>query len=305
MAAPMLRTGYPDFFLSRLAWIYTIIQDRYDRYKPVMPMMMFEAPSSRSFENISQISGFGQFDQLAENEMIRHDERVQGFDIKFTHVRFGLGFKLGKHLSMDDLDRLFPQDGRDLADSALDTQETTAANHFNRAFNGTYTGADGKVLCATDHPQAKAGGSQKNRPTTQADLSITALDQMFADVGDWEDDAGKKIKRRIKMLGIPQQLAWLAERITRSPHLQGTANNDITPGDLRGLTYFINEYFTDEDAWFGFTEKRSDGLIWFWRQKFAVEDQYVINPGFLEVIADYFTSSGWGDWKVVYGSAGA
>jgi len=305
MAVPMLRTGYPDFFEDRLAWIYTIINDRYDRYVPVMPLVFFEAPSNRMFENISQISGFGQFNQLAENELIPHDERVQGFDIKFTHVRFGLGFKLSKHLSMDDLDRLFPQDGRDLADSARDTQETTAANHLNRAFNGTYVGADGKVLCATDHPQAKAGGSQKNRPTTHADLSITALDQMFADVGDWEDDAGKKIKRRIKTLIIPQEIAWLAERITRSPHLQGTANNDITPGDLRGLTYSIWEYLTDPDAWFGITEKRSDGLIWFWRQKFQTDDQYVINPGYLEVIADYFTSSGWGDWKVIYGSAGA
>jgi len=305
MAVPMLRTGYPDFFLSRLANIYTIINDRYDRYQPVMPLVFSEAPSKRSFENISQISGFGQFSQLAENELIPHDERVQGYDIRFTHVRYGLGFKLGKHLSMDDLDRLFPQDGADLADSARDTQETTAANHLNRAFNTTYTGADGSVLCATDHTRSKAGGDQQNRPTTHADLSITALDQMFADVGDWTDEAGKLIKRRIKTLIIPQQLAWLAERITRSPHLQGTANNDITPGDLRGLTYSIWEYLTDEDAWFGITEKRSDGLIWFWRQKFNVEDQYVINPGYLEVIADYFTSSGWGDWRVIYGSAGA
>jgi hypothetical protein len=39
-----------------------------------------------------------------------------------------------------------------LMKAARVTKETVAANLYNRAHNASYTGSDGKVMCATDHP---------------------------------------------------------------------------------------------------------------------------------------------------------
>jgi hypothetical protein len=67
-----------------------------------------------------------------------------------------------------------------LAFSFRQTKENVAANVYNRAFNTSYTGGDGKALLVTDHPSLS--GNQSNTLATAADMSEASLEDMCVQV---------------------------------------------------------------------------------------------------------------------------
>lgn len=206
--------------------------------------------SSKSYEEDVQMVGTGLFPTKAEGASVTFDSVRQGYTQRYSHVTYAMGIIFTYEMLADGQYELGLKRSRYLGFSARQTQETVAANVLNRAFNSSYTFADGKELCATDHPNI-SGGTWRNELATAADLSHASLEQALIDIDDFEDDRGLKIAVTARRLIIPKELRFEAARILRSTQESGTANNDINALNVEtDLSSSVNHYLTDSDAWF-------------------------------------------------------
>ena len=223
--------------------------------------------SSLAFEEEVGATGFGLAQVKPEGSSITYDDMSQGFVTRYTHITYSLGFIVTREMKEDGIavTKSIARAGS-LAFSNRQTKETICANIFNRAFNSSYVGGDGKEMCATDHPN-KSGGTWRNELSTAADLSEAALEQAYIDIEDFKNDRGLLISVHPTHLLIPSELRFEADRILESPLRVAVANNDINALKNTGAIggYMVNNYLTDADAWFLKTDC-PDGLRYFERR---------------------------------------
>jgi len=203
----------------------------------------------------------------------------------------------------DDLyDVVGERRARGLAFSMRQTKETIAANVYNRAFNSSYTYADGKELLATDHPNV-AGGTWANELTTASDLSEAALEQACIDIMKYTNDRGLKIAVRPKNLIVPVDLWPEATKLLETQYEMGTNNNTISIV-YKKFPLIVNHYLTDTDAWFLRTDV-SDGMKYFERRgdKFDTDNDFDTENAKFKATARY--SFGATDPRGLFGSPGA
>lgn len=259
--------------------------------------------SSKAFEEDMGISSFGLASQKTEGNGITYDEENQAFLTRYSHVVYALGFQISRELVEDDQYGIVGQRrAKALAFSMRQTKEIVAANVYNRAFNSSYAGGDGKEMCATDHPNW-AGGTWANELTTAADLSEAALEQASIDIGKWTNDRGLKVAIMAQDLIVPVDLQFEAERILMSPYRVGTADNDVNT--MKGkFNLIINHYLTDTDAWFLKTNA-PDGMKHFQRRsmQFGIDNDFDTENAKFKATERY--SFGWTDPRGVFGSPGA
>jgi len=263
--------------------------------------------SSKRYEEDLGLVGFGLAGTKPEGTSLSYDAESQGFLTRYTHVTYGIGFIISEELMEDDqYAEVGQRRAKGLAFSMRQTKETVAANVYNRAFTGTYTGGDGKEMCATNHPNV-SGGTWSNELTTAADLSEAALEQASIDIMGWTNDRGLKINVIPQTLIIPSALVFDADRILESPLRSGTSDNDLNA--LRAMGKFpggikVNHYLTDADAWFIRTNA-PDGLKYFERRadKFGMDDDFDTSNAKFKATARY--SFGWTDPRGIFGSPGA
>jgi phage major head subunit gpT-like protein len=188
----------------------------YSEYPTEWDKLFTKHTSKKAYEEDVGTSGFGLASVKSEGNSIAYDEERQGFTTRYTHVTYGMGFIVTREAFDDDqYDVVGQRKAQGLAYSIRQTKEVLGANVYNRAFNSTYTGGDGKELCATDHPNV-AGGTWSNELTTAADLSEAALEQAVIDIANFTNDRGLRIAVRPQKLVIPVNLMFEAQRILKS-----------------------------------------------------------------------------------------
>jgi len=192
-----------------------------------------------------------------------------------------------------------------LARSMRQTKENVFANILNRAFDSGYLGGDAKELIATDHPTLS--GPQSNELTVAADLSEASLEDSLTQIRGFKDSRGLRIQAKGMKLIVASANEFNATRILSSTNQSGTANNDVnamrTMGMLPGGTV-IWDYLTDPDAWFIKTDVE-DGLIHQkrWGYEFTQDNDFDTTNACMKAVERY--AAGWGDYRGVFGSAGA
>jgi hypothetical protein len=286
-----------------------IYEQSYNEYAPIYPKVFMYNKSSKAYEEDAGIVGTGLAPIITEGAPVSMDTITQGFIQRYTHTKYGLGFTVTMEAYEDNQYRLTQQmlrSPRALGRSIRVTQETIAHNVFNRAFNSSYKGADGKEMCATDHPNAGgAGGTYQNEPTTPADLSEAALEQAKITISRWTDSRGLPVNARIKTLFVPSDLSFEAYRITKSVLRTGSAEND--PNALRAMgiipEVIESPYLTDTDAWFLITDV-PDGLKYFERlaPKFDEDNDFLTDNAMYKAV--FRACWGWTDPKGIWGSPG-
>lgn len=261
--------------------------------------------SRKAWEEDVLGSYFGLASVLGEGASVTYDTAQQGFITRYSHVEYALGFIITKNMIADDqYDVIAKKRAKALGFSMRQTKETIAANILNRAFNSSYTGGDGLELCSTAHIHV-AGGTWKNEPTTAADLSESALEQAYIDMGDWVNDRGLKIAVRPKKLVVPTELEFEADKLMKTEYEVGTNNNTVNivkskfPGGV-----CVNHYLTDADAWFVLTDA-PDGLKYFEREADSFSQDNDFDTKNLKYMAQARYSFGWTDPRGIYGSPGA
>lgn len=278
----------------------------YDEYPVEWKTLFDEYKSRKQFEEDVGVSSFGLAVQKPEGSPVTFDTERQGFITRYNHTVFALGFVITREIYEDDqYDVVGQRKAQGLAFSMRQTKEIVGANVYNRAFNTSYTGGDGKAMIVTDHPNF-AGGTWSNRPTTDADLSEAALEQACIDIAGFTNDRGLLIKVLPKKLIIPRQLAFEAQRILKTEGRVGTDNNDLNALKAMGMIpeVVVNHYLTDQDAWFIRTDVQH-GLKYFERRgdEFGMDEDFDTENAKYKATARY--SFGWTDPRAIYGSQGA
>lgn len=278
----------------------------YSEY-PVEYTKLFDTyKSSKAFEEDVGVSSFGLAVVKPEGASIQYDSERQAFITRYSHVTYALGFIVTREAFDDDqYDIVGQRRAQGLAFSMRQTKETLAANVYNRAFNSSYTGGDGKELLATDHPNF-AGGTWSNELSTAADLSEAALEQACIDIAGFTNDRGLLIAVKPKTLIIPRQLMFEAKRILGADGRVGTNLNDPNALKAMGLIPEVvtNHYLTDSDAWFIRTNVPEGMKYWERRgDSFDMDNDWDTENAKFKATARY--SFGWTDPRALFGSPGA
>lgn len=279
----------------------------YDEFPVEYKDLVDTFSSRKAFEEDVGISSFGLAAVKPEGQGVQYDTEQQAFITRYTHIVYALGFMVTREAMEDDqYDVVAEKRARGLAFSMRQTKEIVVANVYNRAFNTSYTGGDGKAMIVSDHPNA-VGGTWSNVLSTSANLSEAALEQAHIDIGKWTNDRGLRIAVMPKSLIIPVDLQFEAERILKSQYRIGTANNDVSaivsmsklPGGAK-----VNHYLTSTTAWFLRTNV-SDGLKLFERRGESFEEDNSFDNETAKFKASCRYSVGWTDPRGIYGSAGS
>lgn len=261
--------------------------------------------SDRAYEEDLLITGFGAAPTKAEGAAVQYESTSEGWTSKYSHETVALAFAITEEAVEDNLyDRLAARYTKALARAMAHTKQVKAANVLNNHTSTSFTGGDGKPLVATDHP-LKDGSTASNRPSTDVDLSETALEDAVINIQGYVDDRGIPISVMPRKLIIPRQLIFVARRLTESDGRVGTADNDVNT--IKGLFpegFVVNQRLTDPDAWWLKTDV-PDGLKHFVRAAVKSGMEGDFETGNLRYKARERYSFGWSDWRAVYGTTGA
>jgi hypothetical protein len=265
--------------------------------------------SDRAFEDDSAITGFGLIPEKPEGSPIVYDDPLRGYEKRYVHKTYGMGFQVTWEMVRDDQYRKMMALPRKLGLSLRETLETLTHAELINGFDGAagaLTGPDGKSLFATDHPLV-GGGTAANRPSTEGALSLTTLEQAIIDINNWVDNRGLKINIAPRTLIIPPSLQFSAKQLLNSTLLPGSPNNDVNPIQSI-LNVEVDDYVTDggiggTNPWF---IRCDDHQMWyFWRTRPVFDrdgDFETLNMKF-KIYASW--SHGWTDWRGWYGNDGA
>lgn len=301
--ALMVRTQFGDLNLAdALPAIREVIQNSYEQYPDMIPNVYKVGGSNRSIEQSTSVTGFGRMVETPEGSPTNSDLAYQRYDKTYTHLEYTLSFKVTKTMIKDDQFGIVSKFAQALGMSAFDTRQTLASDVYNEAFSATnFTGGDGLQLCSTAH--TLVAGTEQNRLTTDADLSVTSLRQALQDVADTTNDRGLLLNIRPKFLLVPNELEWDASELLKSPDRPDTSNRAINAFTPRNLTATVWNYLTDPDAWFIICDRHD--MNWYDREPFSTED-YEDKPTRSMVVQGVMRNSrGWNDWRGIYGSSGA
>lgn len=284
-----------------------IMRDRLKELPRIYTSYTNVKTSDRKFERIVTYVPFGDTQSKPEGEPFVMDTLRSGYTKDFTHTENGLGFEVTQTAFEDDVENILNSAGEWLAFSARYVEEGRAANVLNNGFT-TETTPDGVSLFNSAH-LLKGGGTAKNRPATDADLSATSLTQALIDIQtDWKDEAGHLAApiTSLKLI-VPPALEFLADRLINSAGLPGSADNDRNPLKRRTWDLIVNPRLTDTDAWFLVAGSKSQHGLTFYRRVPISTEPLAIDPRTSNRILKCrhrFSVGAW-TWVGTYGTAGA
>ena len=262
--------------------------------------------SERSFEEEVKLSGFGAAPVKPEGSAITFDNAQESFTARYNHETVAMGFSITEEAMEDNLyDSLSARYTKALARAMAYTKQVKAASLLNTGFT-TFQSGDGVTLFNASHPTV-AGGTNANRPGTDADLNETSLEQAVIDIAAYKDERGLLIAARPRKLIIPPSLMFVATRLLQTELRVGTADNDINAINSNGSIpggYGVNHYLTDNDAWF-LTTDVPNGMKHFVRIALSQSMDGDFDTGNVRYKARERYSFGVSDPLAIYGSPGA
>jgi hypothetical protein len=275
----------------------------YEKWEPLYRQIFDAGTSDKAYEVVSEATGFGMAKKKSEGQSIEYDTDGEGPQSRFTNVTYGLGYMVSREEIEDDQYTYVSQNrSKALSFSMQATKETVHANILNRAFSGTYTGADGVALISDSHPTR--GGLQSNK-VPDADLSESSLEDAFKLMWATKNARGLPIVLRGTKLVIHPSELFNATRILKSAMRVGTPNNDTNAIRTMGIAPEVvaNPYLTDLDAWFLLTNA-PNGLMTYQRRAVELQKADDFDTENVKAKATERYAAGWADWRAVLGSQG-
>lgn len=261
--AQLMAPGLHDTFVH---WLNLLQRD--EEYSHVFNM----ETSDKAYEDEVEFSGLGPMGTKPEGESITYQDAIQGGTKRYVHATYGLGCRTSWELYEDDQYNLIMQVPKALARSAHFTLEQQTWNILNNGFTTTLT-TDGLSLFHNQHPLLggpaatnvgpglsnviSAAGTYPNRPATDVDLSLTAIQLAINQYERLIDSQGLPISIKPKTVVIPPELKWIAREILGSAHKPYTSDNEINAILAEELNYFVFHYSTSQSAWYMIPGKES------------------------------------------------
>ena len=279
---------------------------QYARYGEEHKELYETEKSERSFEEETKLSGFSAAPVKNEGAAIAYDNAQEAFTARYNHETIALGFSITEEAVEDNLyDSLSARYTKALARAMSYTKQVKAANVINNGFSAAYPGGDGVALFSTAHPLVN-GATNSNRPSTNADLNETSLENAVIQIAAWTDERGLLIAAKPRKLIIPPALMFVATRLLETSLRVGTTDNDINALKNNGSIpegYTVNHFLTDNNGWY-LTTDVPNGLKHFERTPLQNSMDGDFDTGNVRYKARERYSFGWSDPLGVFGSPG-
>lgn len=274
MAIPsgtMVRGNNADLLERGVRKVYfQAYEDRVGEYQDLYNI----ATSEKQTEHEVLFAGLSQFTLKEEGLAPDFDAGTEAYKRDFTHLTYGLGFRLSKELEEDDLYGVVMRMGKELGRAAAYSQEVRAADTFNNSSATQYTaGGTNYPFLSTSHYR-QDGGTWSNKLSSGADLSPESLE---AALTQWRtgmvDQRGNKQMIPVKWLVVGPSDEWIAKRILMSTQRSFTADNDINPVKDLNLQLKVLTHMTDDGRWYLGADKPNHALMWFNRRPVTLETE--------------------------------
>lgn len=261
--------------------------------------------SKRAYEEDLMTAGLGLHQIKQEQKGISYDDPIQGDKVRYTHVTWGLGFRVSREMYDDDLYGVMKKMSKELARSARLTVEMEFGAMLDDLFTGsTYTGHDGSAAC-TSHTLL-TGATYSNYASTATDLTIGALRSASERLEKTLNERGLPDTRgRGDLLVVSPTYQWIADEILNSQGKAYTADNTKNSFGGMGIKTFVSHYTSDEDMWLLTAPKARHDLKFFWRMKPKFENEDDFDNKDAKFSSYMRFSMGFTDWRGIDGSAGA
>ncbi len=278
----------------------------YDRYKDEYAQIYDLKSSEMDYERDVNMYGLGAGLVKPEGTAVTYDTMGEGFHYNYLHVAYANGFIITHEAMMDNLYMKVGEAGtKSLGKGMKEAKEIVSINLLHRAFNSSYTFADGLSLCNTAN-LLSGGGTFSNQLAVAADISEAAIEQSLIDIANFVDDRSLKSKIQARKIIIPVQSQFEIQRILKSQLRVGTSDNDINvinEGSYLPEGFFVSHYLQDNTAWFIKTDVEN-GLTMFVREPVKISTDEEFNTDNILIKAYERYSVGCTDKRAIYGSAG-
>ena len=279
----------------------------YSRYGEEHKEIYETEKSERSFEEETKLAGFSAAPVKNEGSAIAYDNAQEAFTARYNHETIALGFSITEEAVEDNLyDSLSARYTKALARAMAYTKQVKAASVINNGFSAQYVGGDGVALFSTAHPLVN-GATNSNRPSTNADLNETSLENAVIQIAAWTDERGLLIAAKPRKLIIPPALMFVATRLLETNLRVGTTDNDINALKNNGSIpegYTVNHFLTDANGWY-LTTDVPNGLKHFERMPLSNSMDGDFDTGNVRYKARERYSFGWSDPLGIFGSPGS
>lgn len=268
--------------------------------------------SDRQLEKTSSASGLSKLIQFGEGAALSYEDKLQGYDVTYTHLKFGLGGQVTQEMWEDDQFNVMKRIPADLARAKQRTQEQFAADIFNYGFtaggggSALFTAGDALALFSSAHTRVDGGATQSNYTT--ADLSEDSLETALVTMRATLDNKGQLMLITPDTLVVPPALEKEARILLESTGRIGTANNDLNPykGALKLVVadYLGTAAGGSDTAWF-ILDSGFNKLEWYTRSDRGLEGpEYDFDTKTAKWSVVGRWSAGYSDWRGLYGSKG-
>lgn len=308
----IIRQNFPDLRLEdMLPAIDEVVFETMNQWPPIGPSLYRTSKSNRDIEQITQVTGLGNFARIEEGEPVRYDRPLPGFNKTYRHVDYALGFMVSHQMLRFEKVGQVKDMSRQLGRSRQDNREVLAATTFNLAFDSGTPIPDGQALCSVNHPLIKAGGVHANRPVIGADLSVDSLQLALTDFRQFRWHSGKRLRLDPKALLVPTPLEWAAiETLNLGQGQRGDTTNNTTNafnhriGVRSAMKPVVWEYLLDPRAWFLLAAPEDTDLRWYDAESFTLLHERDFDTRAYKTAGWEAFSFGPADWRGVYGNPG-
>lgn len=282
-----------------------VFVDEYKDFQEEYSQLANVLSSKRAYEEELMTAGLGLHTQKGEQASITYDDPIQGSKVRYTHVTWGLGFRVSREMYDDDQYGVMKKMSKQLARSARLTVEMEFGALIDDMFSGSvYKGHDNAAACASH--TLLTGATYANYAATPTDLTIGALRSASERLEKTVDERGLPINLgRGEILVVSPTYQTVAEEILKSSGKAYTADNTMNTFKGMGINIFVSHYTSDDDLWLLTAGKGKHDLKVFWRQKPKFENEDDFDNKDAKFSSYYRISMGFTDWRGLDGSSGA
>lgn len=306
--ATQLRTTIPANTDNVDKIMHALIGKQVREYSPIYGKLFRKQSTTRKFERTVTVAPYGDVPLKPEGEPYATDIIQQAYTKDVTPLEYGLMADISETAEEDDLEKILAQKSKFLVFSMHQVMEKTAADVFENGFT-TQTTADAVALFSTAHT-LKRGGTAKNRPSSDADLSTTSLAQGFIDLDtDTKIESGHLVMpAKGYYLVVAPANRFNAIKIVKSVKDPDSGNNAVNPLSDLDITVVVNPFLdTDTDAWYLVPkDKEANGLVYMER-KAVYQPAPMTDPNTGSRLYKVRGRFVWDsiDWRNSYGTVGA
>lgn len=261
MSAPVfMRGNYVDLFgEDMLPALEELFRSEIEMHPSRRGELFKIVQTDRDIWQSSELHDMPLFSEVAEGTEYSFERPKQGVSKTLKPVKYGLGFSISEEAVDDGKFDYIADAVRKMARSAVESQEIQAMNIFNNGFSSELS-ADGLSVFNTAHT-LPSGLTFRNKLSTDADLSVSSLEQALSDFEtQFIGDSGIIYNMKPKILLVHPSNKRYAMELIGSDLKADTADNNMNSFKGEGLRVISSPHLTDADAWFLCADSMDTGL---------------------------------------------